>query len=56
MSMQFICTIHTSAAGSLTSAKSTSRGPPSRGKVRNWRVGIHKGFPFGACLWKYGWP
>ena len=52
MSMQFICTIHTSAAVSLTSVKSTSRDSPSRGQVRNCRVGIHGGFPFGACLWK----
>jgi hypothetical protein len=28
MSMQFICTIQTAAAGSFTSAKSTSREPP----------------------------
>jgi hypothetical protein len=32
--MQFICTIQTSAAGSLTSVKSTSRESPSRGQVR----------------------
>ena len=56
MSMQFICTIQTSAAGSFTSVKSTSREPPSRGQVRNCRVGTHDGLPFGACLWKYAWP
>ena len=54
MSMQFIWTIHTTAAGSLTSAKSTSREPPSRGQVRNWRVGTQDGLPFGACFAKYG--
>ena len=32
--------------------KSTRRGPPSRGNVRNWRVGIQSGMPFGACFWK----
>jgi hypothetical protein len=52
MSMQFICTIQTTAPGSLTSAKSTSREPPSRGQVRNCRVGSHEGLPFGACLAK----
>ena len=56
MSMQFICTIQTRAAVSLTSVKSTSRDSPSRGQVRNRRVGIHSGLPFGACLWKYAWP
>ena len=56
MSMQFICTIQTSAAVSFTSVKSTSRDSPSRGQVRNCRVGIHAGLPFGACLWKYAWP
>ena len=56
MSMQFICTIQTAAAGSFTSAKSTSREPPSRGYVRNCRVGTQDGLPFGACLAKYGWP
>ena len=58
MSMQFICTIHTTAAGSFTSVKSTSRDSPlpSRGHVRNCRVGTQSGLPFGACLWKYAWP
>ena len=53
MSMQFICTIHSSASGELTSGKSTSRDPPSRGYVRKVRVGIQEGIPFGACFWKY---
>ena len=53
MSMQFICTIQTSAAGSFTSVKSTSRDSPSRGQVRKRRVGSQSGLPFGACLWKY---
>jgi len=26
---------------------------PLRRTVRNWRVGIHVGMPFGACFWKY---
>ena len=33
MSMQCICTIQSSASGELTSGKSTSRDPPSRGQV-----------------------
>ena len=41
MSMQCICTIHSNAAGSFTSTKSTRRELPSRGQVRNRRVGIH---------------
>ena len=53
MSMQFICTIQSSASGEFTSGKSTSRDPPSRGWVRNVRVGIQEGIPFGACFWKY---
>ena len=52
MSMQCICTIQSSASRELTSGKSTSRDPPSRGHVRNCRVGIHDGIPFGACFWK----
>ena len=28
----------------------------ARGQVRNCRVGIQSGLPFGACLWKYAWP
>ena len=28
------------------------RALPPRGHVRNWRVGIHDGIPFGACFWK----
>ena len=52
MSMQCICTIQSSASVELTSGKSTSREPPSRGQVRNWRVGIQSGIPFGACFWK----
>jgi hypothetical protein len=58
MSMQFICTIQTTAAGSFTSVKSTSRDAPllSRGHVLNCRVGSQSGFPFGACLWKYACP
>ncbi len=31
MSMQFICTIQSTASGELTSGKSTSRDPPPRG-------------------------
>ena len=38
--------------GALTSGKSTSRVSPSRGQVRNRRVGIQSGIPFGACFWK----
>ncbi len=53
MSTQFICTIHSSASRELTSTKSTSREPPSRGWVTNCRVGIHSGIPLGACFWKY---
>ena len=56
MSMQCICTIHSSASSSLTSAKSTSLGSPSRGTVRNRRVLIHDGIPFGACFWKNAGP
>ena len=56
MSMQFICTIQSSASGELTSGKSTRRDPPPRGKVRNVRVGIQDGMPFGACFWKYASP
>ena len=52
MSMQWNCTIQSSASSSLTSGKSTSRSPPSRGCVRNVRVGIQSGMPFGACFWK----
>ena len=52
MSMQCICTIQRSASGELTSGKSTSRVPPSRGQVWNCRVGIQDGMPFGACFWK----
>ena len=52
MSMQCICTIHSSTSGEFTSGKSTSRLPPSRGCVRNSRVGIQLGIPFGACFWK----
>jgi hypothetical protein len=52
MSMQWYCTIQSSASSSLTSGKSTSRSPPSRGWVRNWRVGSQSGMPFGACFWK----
>ena len=53
MSMQFICTIHCSASGVPTSGKSTIRDSPVRRTVRNGRVGIHDGMPFGACFWKY---
>ena len=56
MSMQFICTIQSTASGELTSGKSTSRDPPSRGWVVNVRVGIQEGIPFGACFWKYASP
>jgi hypothetical protein len=56
MSMQCICTIQRSASGALTSGKSTSREPPSRGCVVKRRVGIHDGIPFGACFWKKPWP
>ena len=57
MSMQCICTIQSSASRLLTSGKSTSRDSRSsfrwpRGHVRNWRVGIQSGIPFGACFWK----
>ena len=52
MSMQWNCTIQSSASSSLTSGKSTSRVPPSRGAVRNCRVGSQSGMPFGACFWK----
>ena len=56
MSMQFICTIQSTASGELRSGKSTSRDPPSRGCVRKVRVGIQEGIPFGACFWKYTSP
>ena len=56
MSMQFICTIQSTASGELTSGKSTSLDPPSRGWVSNVRVGIQEGIPFGACFWKYASP
>ena len=54
MSMQCICTIHSSASREFTSGKSTSRDSPlpPRGQVRNSRVGIQAGIPFGACFWK----
>ena len=52
MSMQCICTIQSSASRELTSGKSTSREPPSRGCVVNVRVGSQSGIPFGACFWK----
>ena len=52
MSMQWNCTIQSSASRSFTSGKSTSREPPSRGHVRKRRVLIHDGIPFGACFWK----
>ena len=56
MSMQFICTIQSTASGELRRGKSTIRDPPSRGCVRKVRVGIHEGIPFGACFWKYTSP
>jgi hypothetical protein len=58
MSMQFICTIQSTASGVLTTGKSTIRDSPlrPRGKVRYVRVGIHEGIPFGACFWKYTSP
>jgi hypothetical protein len=52
MSTQFICTIQSTASTELSSGKSTSREPPSRGKVLNRRVGIQAGIPLGACFWK----
>ena len=52
MSMQCICTIQRSASTELTSGKSTSREPPSRGPGLNCLVGIQAGMPFGACFWK----
>ena len=39
--------------GVPTSGKSTIRDSPVRRTVRNGRVGIHDGMPFGACFWKY---
>ena len=56
MSMQCICTIQSTASVEFTSGKSTSRDPPSRGQVLNWRVGIQSGIPLGACFWKKGCP
>ena len=51
-SMQCICTIQRSARSSFTSGKLTIREPPSRGYVRNGRVRIQSGIPFGASFWK----
>ena len=56
MSMQFICTIQSSASGELTSGKSVIRDSPPRRTVRKVRVGIQLGIPFGACFWKYASP
>src|SRR5262249_45947042 len=52
MSMQLFCTMNSTASVEFTSAKSTSRAPPSRGCVVYRRVEIQLGRCFGACFWK----
>ena len=54
MSMQCICTIQSRASRELHEREVDEPGLAlaARGQVRNCRVGIQAGMPFGACFWK----